>query len=109
MEAQNRGLASPESMAPGITSMIRFSAISIDAIDKVSAIRTSFKALLRAMPFFKSGIIDSRYPKTNARDIESVIVVSAVSPNETPMIIPKSSPIAQPVKQWSVADRAIPW
>ena len=57
-------------------------------------------------PARTSGSIVSEYPKTNARTTESAIVAGLPSPAAVPITIPSTSPIAHPVRQWSVASAA---
>ncbi len=103
MPTQNTGLTSPASIAPGITAITRLSTSSIVAIDSVSAAKTTLRAAKKPRPAFSNGSVDSAYPNRNARPIASAIVTAAESPRAVPIIRPRISPIAQPVRQCSVA------
>src|SRR6185437_6645280 len=49
----------------------------------------------------------SAYPKKNASTIDTKIDATFPQPNAVAMIIPSTSPMAQPVRQWSVAWTAV--
>jgi len=100
---QKRGSARPASIAPGMTSRIALSVISMTVIDTVSAARASLVASPKAMPAPTSGRMVSALPKKKARPMATARVASVASPRAVPMTSPSTSPIAQPVRQWVVA------
>ena len=93
-------------MAPGISSMIRLSTTSMIVIEIVSAASASGIAVDRAMPDRNKGTIVKEYPKKNASTTARTTVSGSPQPRAVPMIIPSTSPIAQPVRQWTVAESA---
>lgn len=76
-------------------------------IDNVSEAKAKEKALAKFSPDFIRGISVSKYPKKKARTIAKKIVVKLENPKDVPITIPKISPIAQPVRQWRVALKAV--
>src|SRR5262245_17632192 len=103
---QNRGLVSPASIAPGIISTTTLSTISITVIESVSEAKAMPAALLNGIPPATSGQSVIEYPKRNASTTDRVTVAALLQPNATPVTMPSTSPIAQPVRQWSVAETA---
>jgi hypothetical protein len=49
----------------------------------------------------------NEYPKTNAKPIESMTLGAAVISTVVAIIMPSTSPIAQPVRQCKVAANAV--
>ena len=94
-------------MAPGIIAMMKLSVTSITAIERVSAASTTVSAAPRVMPAFKSGRVDRAYPKRKASPMAKIIVIWLGHPRAVPIIKPRTSPMAHPVRQWSVALIAI--
>ena len=58
------------------------------------------------IPLASSGRIVSAYPKKKASTIASTTDGRSCQPSAVAMTRPRTSPIAQPVRQWMVADRA---
>jgi hypothetical protein len=86
--------------------MIALSTTSITAMEIVSAASATGIAAPSASPLRSNGTIVSEYPKKNASTTASAIVCQLPHPSAVPMIIPSTSPIAQPVRQCAVAERA---
>lgn len=90
----------------GIIIIIKLSIISIDVIDAVSASNASLTAFLKVTWLFIMPRSDNEYPNMNAKTMDKNTVQKFDKPNTDPQIMPKISPIAQPVKQCSVACKA---
>jgi len=90
-----------------MAAMTALSTTSIVAIDSVSAARTTPSAPKKPSPPLMSGSVERVYPNRNARPTASPIVARVLSPRAVPTISPPISPIAHPVRQWSVALAAI--
>ena len=87
--------------------MLRLSTISMIAIDTVSAASAMRAAARTASPPRTNGIMVKMYPDTNARAIASAIVWRLLQPSAVPITMPSTSPMAQPVRQCSVAVSAV--
>src|SRR4051812_3192181 len=107
MPIQKVLLARPAFMAPGMTAITRLSKTSMVAIDKVSAANTMLNAAAAPRPALSNGMLEREKPKTNASAIEMATVAAFDKPAAVPMIRPAISPMAQPVRQCSVALAAI--
>lgn len=83
--------------------MTKLSIISIVTMDRVSDANAMGKAFRKLIPFFKSGLSVSEYPKKNANIIASMMVAGLLQPNPEPIAVPVISPMAQPVRQCKVA------
>ena len=94
-------------MAPGTASMNALSASSITAIEAVSAANATRKDFLSPRPCPSNGRMLSEYPNINARTMDIIMLGAADHPKAVETIMPSTSPIAQPVKQWSVALAAV--
>ena len=73
-------------------------------IDSVSDAIASRPAGRNAIPLASSGRIVSAYPKTKASAIASSTEGRSSHPSAVAMTRPSTSPMAQPVRQWIVAD-----
>ena len=84
--------------------MIALSTIPMILIEIVSEASASGITALSAIPERSSGQARQQCSRTtNASTIESAIVARSDQPSAVPMIMPSTSPIAQPVRQWTVA------
>jgi hypothetical protein len=104
---QNIPFNKPAFKAPGIVTMTMVSTISIVVIERVSAAMTTVSAVQNLAPPLTSGKVESENPNIKARTIASKVVSSVLQLNAVPMIRPNISPIAQPLRQCSVALTAI--
>lgn len=77
------------------------------AIEAVSEAKASLNDFDTPMPFLKRGKILKVYPKINARNIDKATLAVAPHTRAVDIIMPNISPIAQPVRQCSVALAAV--
>lgn len=94
-------------IAPGTVSMMMLSTIVIVRIETVSAASTRRNAFLNEAPALTIGRVDTLYPEINERIAASSTVSREAKLNVVPIVTPMSSPIAQPIRQCSVALAAI--
>jgi hypothetical protein len=80
--------------------------ISITVIDSVSAANASRNAEPTGMPEASKGRSVSAYPNMNARTTASAIDGTSCQPSCEAVASPMTSPIPQPVRQWTVAVHA---
>lgn len=99
MLTQNKPDVGPALIAPGITSMIALSTTSIRPIESVSDAIASEAAVFSDNPDLNRGKSVSEYPKRKAKNTESATVDQLPHPSAVPMIIPRTSPMAQPDRQ----------
>ena len=89
-----------------VPSMIALSTISMSVIDSVSAAKARRAAAANASPEASRGRSVREYPNTKARATERSMVGTSSQPRAVPITMPNTSPMAQPVRQWSVALKA---
>ena len=91
--------ATPASIAPGMTSRLALSTSSITAIETVSAASATPSACRNGTPAASTGRIASVYPKKKASTIEIAMLPALCQPSAVLITMPRTSPIAQPVRQ----------
>jgi hypothetical protein len=101
--AQKSRSVSPALIAPGIARTKALSTISMTTIEIVSAANAIRSASRMTMPDPSTDRTVSPYPKTNARATASAIDGTSCQPSWVAITSPRTSPIPQPVRQWTVA------
>jgi hypothetical protein len=99
-------LFSPASIAPGMASMMALSTTSMIVIEAVSAANASLSTARVASPEASSGRMVRAYPKKKASTTERATVAALLQTSAVPITMPRTSPMAQPVRQWTVAAKA---
>jgi hypothetical protein len=106
-DTQNKPSVSLASKAPGTARMKALSMTSMVAIEMVSAANAMPTARRSATPDLRTGIMVSEYPNTKASTTANATLGQLPHFHHVARTIPRTSPIAQPVRQCSVADTAI--
>ena len=96
---QNSDVFKPALIAFGTSMTNPLSTISMTAIERVSAIRTSVNAFLMDKLARSNGTELNEYPNKNARPIDNIMLGTVVQFNADDITIPKTSPMAHPVRQ----------
>ena len=94
-------------IAPGTIRMTSVSSTSMVAIETVSDANASGSERRSVSPPRSSGSIVSEYPNTNASETDSTTLPVLLQPHHVDRTMPRISPIAQPVRQWTVSEKAV--